>query len=89
MNGIPSLTPPPEQLDAIHRQLLTEEQEQRHIDAVQEVCGAALSLADSNPAGALDILLTALGTLASAMDKPQRDRAALVLRSFSDYLEAQ
>lgn len=88
MNPLPSLAPTdPDQLDAMLQQLLHESQQQAFIEAVQEVCGTALENADAHPGGALDLLLTAVGTMASAMGQDQRARAAVVFRSFAEHLE--
>jgi hypothetical protein len=88
MSPLPSLTPTdPDQLDAMHQQLLRESQQEAFIEAVQEVCGTALENADAHPGGALDLLLTAVGTLANSMGQDQRARAAAVFRSFADHME--
>lgn len=88
MTPLPSLAPTdPDQLDAMLQQLLHESQQQAFIEAVQEVCGTALENAEANPGGALDLLLTSVGTLASAMDQQMQARTAMVLRSFADHLD--
>lgn len=88
MRTIPNLIPSdPGQIEAMHQQLLREAQEQSFVEAVQVVCGAALELADGTTAGALDLLLTAVGTLASTTEAEQRQRAAKVLRTYATHLD--